>query len=69
MVVSDKEILKIKLHNIEYCIGYPHQIIKDAYIANKEALKNKKTNEVEIRSKTNKIYYQFSDKDNIVIES
>ncbi len=63
LVISNKEILKLELHNLEFSIGYPHQIIYDVYIANKEELKNKKNKEVKLKSKTNKIYFQFSDKD------
>ena len=63
---SEKERTIIDLHNLQFNIGYLHQIIKDGYIVNLEELKANKTTEIDIKSRTNTIYHQFTDNDSII---
>lgn len=67
LIISDK-YPPIDLHDLQFDIGYLHQIVKDCYIANLEELKANKATEIEVKSKTNTIYHQFTDEENIIIE-
>lgn len=61
LVISEKQISNFKLHDIDFNIGYLHKYIKDAYVENSEDLKNKKTKVFSMKSKSDKIFYQFTD--------
>jgi NAD-dependent SIR2 family protein deacetylase len=60
-VISEKQISNFKLHDIDFNIGYLHKYIKDAYVENSEELKNKKTKIFSMKSKSDTIFYQFTD--------
>ena len=64
-MVSENNKSTYNLHGLDFEIGYMQQIIEDAFIENAEDLKNSKTNEVSLKSKSNSMQIQFSnEKDN-----
>lgn len=66
--ISEKQKTIINLHNIDFTIGYLHKYIQDGYIENLQALLNKETDIFNMKSKSNKIYVQFSDNKNIITD-
>lgn len=69
LVVSEKQKSIYKLHGIDFEIGYLHKYIQNAYIDNLEDLKSQKTKVFSMKSKTNKIYYQFTDNKTMIVEN
>lgn len=68
LVISEKQNSIYNLHGIDFTIGYLHKYVQDAYIENLQDLKDKKTNVFSLKSTTNKIYYQFTDNDTMIIQ-
>jgi len=66
LVVSDRKKYVIKLHDIDFSIGYSHKYLEDAYVANVADLKNNLTTEIIIKSESNIINYQFTDSKTII---
>lgn len=66
--ISEKQKTIINLHNIDFTIGYLHKYIQDGYIENLQALLNKETDIFNMKSKSNKIYVQFSDNKTIITD-
>lgn len=61
MVMCENVKTIIKLHEIEFDLGYLHRIINDVFIENLEDLKTNKTEQIKLKSKTNSICIHFSD--------
>lgn len=68
LVISDKQIATYNLHGVDFSIGYLHKYIQDAYIENLQDLKSKKTKVFSMKSKSNKIYYQFTDNKTMITQ-
>ncbi|HEY6144412.1 MAG TPA: SIR2 family protein [Flavobacterium sp.] len=66
LVMSENKKSVFELHNCSFSTGYLHQIIYDSFVANLEDLKAGRSNEIEIKSKTNAIHYQFCDDKTII---
>lgn len=61
LLVMSGKYPPIDLHGLQFDIGYLHQMLKDGYIVNIEELKANKTTEINVKSKTDTVYHQFSD--------
>lgn len=61
---SSKELI-INLHGIDFNIGTCVWLILDGYVANYKELKERKTKEVIVKSKSNKQYFQFGEAINL----
>ena len=68
LVMSDKQISIYNLHGIDFKIGYLHKYIQDAYIENLEDLKNNRTKEFSMKSKSNTVYFQFTDNKTMITQ-
>lgn len=68
LVISDKQIATYNLHGVDFSIGYLHKYVQDAYIENLQDLKSKKTKVFNMKSKSNKIYYQFTDNKTMITQ-
>lgn len=66
LVISDNKKSVFDLHGIDFTIGYLHKYVKDAFVANLEDLKNDSTKEISMKSKSNILYYQFSDNETMI---
>ncbi|TAF08841.1 MAG: hypothetical protein EAZ75_10155 [Flavobacteriia bacterium] len=68
LVTSEKQKLQLKLHGINFTIGYLHKYVQDAFIENYNDLINGVTEEFNMKSKSNSIYLQFTDNDTMITQ-
>lgn len=68
LIISEKEKSIYNLHGIDFTIGYFHKYITDAYIENLEDLRSNKTKEFSMKSKSNTIYFQFTDNKTMITQ-
>lgn len=68
LVTSEKQKLQIKLHGINFTIGYLHKYVQDAFIENYNDLIKGVTEEFNMKSKSNSIYLQFTDNDTMITQ-
>jgi NAD-dependent SIR2 family protein deacetylase len=68
LLISEKQKTIYNLHGIDFTIGYFHKYITDAYIENLEDLRSNKTKEFSMKSKSNTIYFQFTDSDTMITQ-
>jgi NAD-dependent SIR2 family protein deacetylase len=68
LIISEKEKSIYNLHGIDFTIGYFHKYITDAYIENLEDLRSNKTKEFSMKSKSNTIYFQFTDNETMITQ-
>lgn len=68
LVISEKEKSIYKLHGIDFTIGYLHKYVQDAFIDNLEDLKKDATKEISMKSKSNTLYYQFTDNETMITQ-
>lgn len=68
LVTSEKQKLQVKLHGIDFTIGYLHKYVQDAFIENYNDLLNGITEEFNMKSKSNSIYLQFTDNDTMITQ-
>lgn len=68
LVISEKQQSIYHLHGIDFTIGYLHKFLNDAFIDNLDDLKSKLTTEFRMKSKSNTIYYQFTDSKTMITE-
>lgn len=68
LVTSEKQKLQVKLHGIDFTIGYLHKYVQDAFIENYNDLINGVTEEFNMKSKSNSIYLQFTDNDTMITQ-
>ena len=68
LIMSENEKTIIDLYEIQFDLGYLHQIINDVFIENLEDLESNKTSEIKLISKTNSIYIQYSDDANLILQ-
>lgn len=69
IVMSEKNVSTFELHGLKFNIGYLHKFMMDAFVSNKKALISDKTKTIKIKSKTNTMYYKFSDNASIIIKN
>jgi NAD-dependent SIR2 family protein deacetylase len=68
LIISEKHKSIYNLHGIDFTIGYFHKYITDAYIENLQDLISNKTKEFSMKSKSNTIYFQFTDNDTMITQ-
>lgn len=61
LVLTEKEKSTFKLHGIDFTIGYLHKYVKDAYLDNLDDLKRDSSKKISMKSRSNMLYYHFSD--------
>jgi NAD-dependent SIR2 family protein deacetylase len=68
LIISEKQKSLYNLHGIDFTIGYFHKYIQDAYIENLQDLISNKTKEFSMKSRSNTIYFQFTDNDTMITQ-
>ncbi|SEF82618.1 SIR2 family protein [Flavobacterium urumqiense] len=66
LIISEKQKSIYNLHGIDFTIGYFHKYIQDAYIENIQDLISNKTKEFSMKSRSNTIFFQFTDSETMI---
>ena len=68
LIISEKQKSIYNLHGIDFTIGYLHKYMQDAYIENLKDLLSNKTKEFSMKSRSNTIFFQFTDNETMITQ-
>ena len=68
LVISEGEKTTYNLHGLDFTIGYLHKYVLDGFVDNLEEINKGKTKIINLKSKSQKIYYQFTDSTTMITE-